>query len=70
LKEMPFIDADKCNKCGLCISVCSCGIFTLVDNCVVVVEKERCRSCNKWCTQCEFVCPTGAVNCYFEVVIE
>ncbi|GAG52251.1 unnamed protein product, partial [marine sediment metagenome] len=42
----------------------------LVDNIVTVVRREKCLSCNRWCTLCEEVCPTGAISCPLEIVIE
>lgn len=66
LAEMPVIDQEKCNGCGLCLSVCSCHAFVLVANVVAVIETEECG----WCLQCEAVCPTGAIACSFEIVIE
>jgi MinD superfamily P-loop ATPase len=64
--EMPVIEQEKCNGCGLCISVCSCKALVLVDNVITVIETEECH----WCTLCEMVCPTGAISCPFEIVIE
>jgi MinD superfamily P-loop ATPase len=67
---MPVIEPEKCNGCGLCVSVCTCQTLMLVDNVVTFVEKKRCHKCTRWCTKCEEVCPTGAISCPFEVVIE
>lgn len=64
--EMPVIEPEKCNGCGLCISVCSCKALVLVDNVIIVIETEECH----WCILCEAVCPTGAISCPFEIVIE
>ncbi len=64
--EMPYIDIDKCNGCGLCISVCYCKALKLVDNIVTVRETDECG----WCTQCEAICPSGAISCAFDIVIE
>ena len=64
--EMPVVDQDKCNGCGLCISVCYCNALILAGNVVTVVEIEECD----WCTECETVCPTGAIACPFEIIIE
>jgi len=64
--EMPVIDQEKCNGCGLCISVCTCGGLVLVGQVVTVIETVTCD----WCTMCEAVCPTGAIICPFEIIIE
>ena len=64
--EMPVIDLEKCNGCGLCISVCLCGALVMVDKVITVVATEDCE----WCTMCEAVCPTGAICCPFEIVVE
>ena len=64
--EMPVVDQGKCNRCGLCISVCTCNALKLTENAVIIVETEKCG----WCTECEAVCPTGAIACPFEIVIE
>ena len=66
MTEMPQIDREKCNLCGLCIAVCYCNAIVLVNNAITIVEMEECL----WCTICEAVCPTGAISCPFEIVIE
>ncbi len=63
---MPVVDAARCDGCGLCVSVCLCGALVLVGKVVTVVETEECG----WCTECEAICPTDAIFCPFEVVIE
>lgn len=67
---MPEIDQEKCNHCGLCISVCSCNAIVLVEEVINIIQKEECQGCTRWCTLCEDVCPTGAITCPFEIVIE
>ncbi len=64
--EMPVIDREKCNGCGLCVSVCYCQALVLVDDVIIVIETKACG----WCTQCEAICPTGAISCPFEIVIK
>ncbi len=66
MKEMPVINAEKCQHCGLCVSVCACGALKIVGNTVKAVSVAECR----WCTLCELVCPCGAISCPFEVIME
>ena len=60
------VDEEKCNGCGLCVSVCRCGALLFVDSVIKIVETEECS----YCTECEVVCPTGAIRCPYEIVIE
>ncbi len=66
MAEMPVIDREKCDNCGLCIGVCACNALVLINNVVTAIDSEDCG----WCLQCEIVCPTGAITCPFEIVIE
>jgi ferredoxin len=66
MKDMPVIDGKKCQRCGLCVSVCACGALKIVGNAVKAVKVDDCR----WCTLCELVCPTGAISCPFEIIFE
>ena len=66
MAEMPVVDQERCDGCGLCINVCSCGALVLIGKVIAIIETEECG----WCTQCELVCPTGAIVCPFEIVIE
>lgn len=70
MAEIPIINQEKCDQCGLCITVCTCQAIVMVDNVVTIIEKKECRQCTRWCTLCEDVCPTGAISCSFEIVIE
>ncbi len=66
MTEMPSIEPEKCNGCGLCINVCTCNALVLVENVVTLIETEECG----WCLKCEVVCPTGAITASFEIVLE
>ena len=66
MTEMPLVDREKCQGCGLCVSVCACGTLVLAGNKVTIVKVEACQ----WCTLCEAVCPNGAIRCPFEIVVE
>ncbi len=70
MMEMPIIDLSKCNGCGVCVEVCLCQKLVPADKGVEILENVECHSCASWCTMCEMVCPTGAIQCPFEVVIE
>jgi len=63
--DMPRVELEKCNGCGLCVSVCRCGAFVLIENIITVIETHECH----WCIDCELICPTGAITCPFEIVI-
>ena len=66
MAEMPSIDRDRCNGCGLCVSVCDCNAFVISSDIVTVIETELCG----WCTECEAICPNGAIRCPFEILFE
>ena len=66
MTEMPIIDRDRCNGCGLCVTVCSCQSLVLIDDMITIIETEECH----YCALCEAVCPTGAISCPFEIVAE
>jgi MinD superfamily P-loop ATPase len=66
MTQMPVIDHEKCDGCGLCVEVCECGALVMVNHVIQIRETVDCR----WCTFCELVCPTGAIQCPFDVVAE
>ena len=66
MAELPMIDQDKCNGCGLCVTVCRNNALVLVNNVITIIEIVECD----WCADCEAVCSTGAIVCPFEIVIE
>ena len=68
--NMPVIDLEKCDRCGLCVSICKCGVLVIIDNVVKVIESPERDHCIKWCNTCELVCPKEAITCPFEVILE
>lgn len=65
MAEMPAIDTERCNGCGLCVCVCLRNVLVLVEKIITVIETGECG----WCTYCELVCPTGAISCPYEIVV-
>lgn len=55
--EVPFKGANRCTKCGRCVTVCPYSARKL-DFPNMSVDKELCRSCGI----CVSVCPTGALT--------
>ncbi|MDD5093019.1 MAG: 4Fe-4S ferredoxin [Dehalococcoidia bacterium] len=64
--EMPLVNVEICNGCGLCVSACSCGAVVMVAMKATIIESQDCG----WCTVCEAICPVGAISCPYEIVIE
>jgi MinD superfamily P-loop ATPase len=64
--ELPQIDEALCNGCGLCLTVCDCGGLVLVGHVIKIVHSAECS----YCANCELVCPTGAIRCPYEIVIQ
>ncbi len=62
----PHIYPERCNCCGLCVQVCSCGVLVL-DRSQPHVNPER--DCDG-CGTCEEVCPQDAIDYPFEIVWE
>ncbi|MBN2239186.1 MAG: 4Fe-4S binding protein [Dehalococcoidales bacterium] len=67
---MPQIDYEKCDGCGICVSVCSCGALIFEGDIVKFSESHKCSSCERWCGNCELACPKDAISCPFEIIIE
>ncbi len=71
---IPQINQELCNLCGLCVEACSCHsvemgdqgpVFRCADDDTVkCVDESRCHCL------CEEVCPTGAIECSYEIVVE
>lgn len=70
MADVPVIDYGKCDCCGLCVSVCRCKILVITEGRLTVIQQEKCSQCGRWCTECEDVCPAGAISCPFDIVVE
>ncbi|MFC2039511.1 4Fe-4S binding protein [Chloroflexota bacterium] len=63
---MPEVDLERCDGCGMCVTVCHCGAIALVNGKASIIETRLCS----WCAVCEAVCRVDAIRCAYEIVIE
>jgi ferredoxin len=61
---LPKFDRAVCSGCGDCVDVCHARALAIQDRIAVLVSPGDCD----YCTDCEAVCPVGAITCPFEVV--
>ena len=61
---LPEIDSDLCNQCGRCIEYCPSRAVEMTQSGPVIVRPGDCT----YCTECEAVCPQGAIRCGYEIV--
>ena len=72
----PQIDETRCTLCGLCVEACTCHAIEMGEHGPVFACPEACpHHCPGTETPdcrclCEEVCPTGAITCAFEIVLE
>jgi len=72
----PQVDEARCTLCGLCVEACPCQAIELGEKGPVFACPESCphtAPCDEalGCScLCEEVCPTGAITCAFEIVLE
>jgi len=67
------VDKTRCNLCGLCVEACPCHAITLQADGPEFRCPDVCADANRMgCCGCicEEVCPTGALSCAFEIVLE
>lgn len=71
---LPQISEELCIRCGLCVESCACLAVELGEqgpvfhcaevSCPIGLEGMECACL------CEEVCPTGAIQCAYEIVLE
>ncbi len=62
---LPGIDRALCTGCADCVDVCHADALAIQELKAVIVKAADCD----YCTECEAVCPVGAIMCPFEVVV-
>jgi ferredoxin len=66
LMVLPTIDRDGCTGCGDCVEVCHSNALGLRNLRAIVANAGLCD----YCSDCEAICPVGAIRCPFEVVCD
>jgi formate hydrogenlyase subunit 6/NADH:ubiquinone oxidoreductase subunit I len=73
---LPKVDETRCTLCGLCVDACPCHAVKLGERGPVFTCPEACShtpTCAEapdYCCLCEEVCPTSAITCAFEIILE
>jgi formate hydrogenlyase subunit 6/NADH:ubiquinone oxidoreductase subunit I len=69
---LPQLDETLCNLCGLCVEACPCHAVKLGERGPIFDCPEVCPGAEgpEVCCLCEEICPTGAIACAFEIVLE
>jgi ferredoxin len=62
---LPRIDRLVCTGCGDCVDICHADALAIQELRAVIVNAGACD----YCSECEAVCPIGAIACPFEVVV-
>ncbi len=63
-KELPQINQALCTRCGACVEVCPAHVLAMTAEGPAFVHPEDCL----YCTDCEAICPVGAIRCEFIIV--
>ena len=74
--SQPVVNMVCCTRCGRCVEACPCHAVQLTDEGLVFSCADKCRrdeigeqDCGGWCL-CEEACPTGAIDCAFDIVLD
>lgn len=73
-KPLPQVNIELCTRCGLCVEACACPAVEMGEQgpvfhcaevtCPIGLEDMECECI------CEEVCPTGAIQCTYEILLE
>jgi formate hydrogenlyase subunit 6/NADH:ubiquinone oxidoreductase subunit I len=74
VSPIPKVDEELCTRCGLCVEACICECLQMGDQgSVPHCSSESSSACMldiRCDCLCEEVCPTGAIQCSYEIVLE
>jgi uncharacterized Fe-S center protein len=56
-KDLPKVDSELCNTCGICVEHCPAGAIQIVEE-VAIISRELCMGC----LECTHVCPCEAIS--------
>lgn len=61
---LPEIDLTRCDRCGACVVYCSAEAVEMGPDGPFIARPEDCT----YCTDCEGICPQGAITCTYEII--
>jgi ferredoxin len=73
---LPKVDRSRCQKCGRCVTACACHSIEMgedgpVFHCPDPGQLGRaCTDAEDCFCLCMEVCPNGAIECPFQIVLE
>ncbi|MBC7233670.1 MAG: 4Fe-4S binding protein [Chloroflexi bacterium] len=73
-RPLPQVNEALCTRCGLCVEACACPAVAMGERGPIFhCEEVSCPLCLEGVDcgcLCEEVCPTGAIQCAFEIVLD
>jgi ferredoxin len=60
LPKLIEVDKEKCISCGSCVALCPVEAITLIEDCSIVFNKEKCVGST--CSACVDACPARAIK--------
>ncbi len=58
MMNWPVIDWSNCTDCALCVDICTCFVFQLQGDDVVISRLANCSDCGA----CKEICPVEAIT--------